>query len=82
MRTQISTVWMENEQVADRKMAYEMGYSEEVYRARITEEERIERELNNLSIRLTPRRSSFDIGRSEWFKKRDEERTLINRRMI
>ena len=47
MRTEISRIWLENEAVAERKMANELGYCVEVYRRRVAEEEDIESNLYN-----------------------------------
>lgn len=52
MRTQTSTIWMENEIEANRKMANVMGYCLEAYLQKIREEEEIERELTNLPIKM------------------------------
>lgn len=45
MRTEISRIWLENEEIAERRLAYEIGYCPEVYRRRVAEEEKIERNL-------------------------------------
>ena len=45
MRNEINKIWMENEQVADERMANEMGYCIGAYRQKIREEEQIERDM-------------------------------------
>ena len=42
----INRLWLENEKVKDERIAWEMGYCVEVYRRRVAEEEKIEREIN------------------------------------
>jgi 3-methyladenine DNA glycosylase AlkD len=42
---------LESEIEADRKMAYEWGWCLEMYYKRIAEEEAVEKDLENLSIR-------------------------------
>ena len=48
MRTEISRIWLENEEVAEERLAHEIGYCAEVYRRRVAEEEEIEREIGRI----------------------------------
>ena len=43
-----SNIWLKNEEVSERRIAWDLGYCVEVYRIRVAEEERIEKEIGGI----------------------------------
>jgi len=48
MRIGESKIYLENEIVKEQRMAWDLGYCVEVYRRRVVEEERLEREIGGI----------------------------------